>query len=92
MLLLQRTAIRRARAIRGGTDRDYSSCSAGFVKGFLRGSPRRFTHPEDGKLVLDPMRNAERYPVSRPVDARKLARKPFFKAEPKVGRQASRRS
>ena len=56
-------------------------------KGFLRGSPAIFKAKEDGDLILRLVREAERSPVSRPVDAKKLARKPFFKAERRKGKQ-----
>lgn len=58
----------------------------GKFKGFVRGSPNRFHRSEDGSLILDLLRRAERSPVSRPVDAKKLARKPLFKAERKKGK------
>lgn len=54
----------------------------GKFKGFLRGSPAEFKRQDDGKLILDLMRAAERNPVARPVDAKLLARKPRgFKVE-----------
>jgi hypothetical protein len=55
--------------------------------GFLRMSPNRFKRGNDGDLVLNLLRTAERQPISRPVDARKLARKPFYKAESKRGKR-----
>ena len=59
---------------------------AGKFKGFVRGSPRRFKRPEDGQLILDLLRGAEKQPVVRPVDPKKLAKKPFFKAEKRKGK------
>ncbi len=59
----------------------------GKFKGFLRGSPAKFRRKSDGDLILELMREAERNPVIRPVDPRKLARKPLFKAERKKGKQ-----
>jgi len=59
----------------------------GKFKGFVRGSPAVFRPKEDGDLILDLLREAEKSPVSRPVDAKKLARKPFFRAERQKGKQ-----
>jgi hypothetical protein len=55
--------------------------------GFLRMSPNRFKRASDGQLILDLLRGAEKQPVHRPVDAKKLARKPFYKAENKRGKR-----
>jgi hypothetical protein len=38
-------------------------------------------------LIVRLLRQAEQSPVSRPVDAKKLARKPFFKAERRKGKE-----
>jgi hypothetical protein len=57
----------------------------GKFKGFVRGSLRRFDNPTDGELISSMLREAEKNPVSRPVDPKKLARKPFYKVEPKKG-------
>jgi len=59
----------------------------GKFKGFIRGSPTIFKAKEDGDLILRLLRDGEKSPVSRPVDAKKLARKPFFNAERKKGKQ-----
>ena len=59
----------------------------GKFKGFVRGSPAMFRPKEDGDLILRLLQEAARSPVSRPVDAKKLARKPYFKAERLKGRQ-----
>jgi hypothetical protein len=56
-------------------------------KGFLRMSPNRFRRASDGDLILNLLRAAEKQPVSRPVDPKKLARKPFYKAESKLGKK-----
>jgi hypothetical protein len=53
---------------------------------FLRRSLNRFARPEDGAFILDLLRRAQQDPVARPVDARKLARKPLFRAERLRGR------
>ena len=58
----------------------------GKYKGFVRGSPSRFHSKEDGDLIFSLLRQAERSPVSRPVDAKQLARRPLFKAERKKGK------
>src|SRR5205809_2388401 len=55
--------------------------------GFLRMSPNRFKRPSDGELILNLLRAAEKEPVDRPVDPRKLAHKPFYKAESKRGKK-----
>jgi len=57
----------------------------GKFDGFLRSSLKLFENPKDGDLILSLIREAERNPVSRPVDPRKLARKPLYKVEPKKG-------
>ena len=64
-----------------------SRADSGKFKGFVRGSPNLFKVKADGDLILKLLREAEKTPVSRPVDAKKLARKPFFKAERKKGKE-----
>jgi hypothetical protein len=64
-----------------------TKADSGKFKGFVRGSPAVFKAKEDGDLILRLLRDAEKSPVSRPVDAKKLARKPFFNAERKKGKQ-----
>ncbi len=59
----------------------------GKFKGFLRGSPAQFKRSDDAELILAKMKEAEAHPTPRPVDARKLARKPLFKTERRVGKQ-----
>ncbi|MFN8582513.1 MAG: hypothetical protein U0163_16255 [Gemmatimonadaceae bacterium] len=44
--------------------------------GFLRMSPNLFKRSGDGELVLQALRDAERNPISVPIDPKKLARKP----------------
>lgn len=53
--------------------------------GFLRMSPNRFKRATDVELILDLLRAAEKQPVHRDVDPKKLARKPFYKAESRRG-------
>jgi hypothetical protein len=55
--------------------------------GFLRMSPNRFKRASDGDLILNLLRVAEKQPISRAVDPKKLARKPFYKAESKRGKR-----
>ncbi len=55
--------------------------------GFLRMSPNRFKREADAKLIMDLLRAAAAHPVHRPVDPKKLARKPFYRAERKRGKQ-----
>jgi len=57
----------------------------GKFKGFVRGSLKQFKNPKDGELILSLIREAERNPTARPVDPRKLARKPLYKVEQKRG-------
>lgn len=59
----------------------------GKFMGFVRMSPNQFRAQEDGDLMLKLLREAERTLVARPVDAKKLARKPFFKAERRKGKE-----
>lgn len=59
----------------------------GKFKGMVRGSPRLFRAQEDGDLILRLLQEAVRTPVSRPVDPKQLARKPFFKAEQRRGKE-----
>lgn len=62
----------------------------GKFKGFLRGSPNLFRNPADGELIFSLLRQAEEAPKFRPVDPKKLARKPYnlFKAERVKGKRA----
>jgi hypothetical protein len=57
----------------------------GKFKGFVRGSPNLFKDSKDAELILSLLREAEKSPVSRPVDPKKLARKPLYKVEPAQG-------
>ncbi len=61
----------------------------GKFKGFVRMSPNRFQKTEDGELILDLLRGAQSQPVARPVDAKKLARKPLYRIERTRGRTKS---
>ncbi len=57
----------------------------GKFDGFVRSSLKLFENPKDGELILSLVREAQQNPVSRPVDPKKLARKPLYKVEPKKG-------
>lgn len=61
--------------------RDY-----GGFKGFIRMSPNLFRRVSDGDLILSLLRAAQSHPVSRPVDPKKLARKPLYRAEHRKGK------
>lgn len=62
---------------------------SGKFKGFVRMSPNPFRKGEDGRLILELLRRAQSEPVSRPVDPRKLARKPLYKVVSRRGRKKS---
>ncbi len=68
----------RVRFYRGPKDR-------GKFNGFVRSSLKLFDDPKDGELILSMLHEVEKNPVSRPVDPKKLARKPLYKVEPKKG-------
>ncbi len=55
--------------------------------GFLRMSPNRFKRDSDAQLIIRLLSDAQNHPEKRPVDPKKLARKPFYKAERKRGRE-----
>lgn len=59
---------------------------AGKFRGFVRMSPNRFQRSEDGDLIFQLVKEAQREPVVRPVDAKKLARKPLYHVEKRKGR------
>lgn len=60
----------------------------GKFKGFVRGSPSLFKCQEDGRLIHELLQKAEKQPILRPVDPKKLARKPYnlFKADRTKGK------
>jgi len=62
----------------GRVDFYSSEKNKGGFKGFLRGSPAIFKKREDGDLILQLLREAEKNPIHREVDARKLAKRPYF--------------
>jgi hypothetical protein len=55
--------------------------------GFVRRSPNKFAREGDGDLILQMLRDAERAPVARAVDPKKLARKPLYRAEQQRGKK-----
>ncbi len=57
----------------------------GKFQGFLRGSPNVFKNSKDAEHILSLLREAEKNPIPRPVDPKKLARKPLYRVEPKRG-------
>ncbi len=63
------------------------SQDAGKFKAFLRGSPKRFQRDMDGDLILKMLHQAKSNPSVRPVDPRKLSRKPLFSASQRKGKQ-----
>jgi hypothetical protein len=56
----------------------------GKFKGIVRSSLNAIL-AKDGELIVSLLRIAERNPIARPVDPKKLARRPFFKVESKKG-------
>ncbi len=62
---------------------------AGKFKGFVRMCPNRFRQPVDGGLILDLLYRAQKEPVSRPVDPKKLARKALYKVVKRRGKKRS---
>ncbi len=57
----------------------------GKFRGFVRSSLNLFQDVSNGELILTLLRTAERNPIARPVDPKKLARKPLYRVEPKKG-------
>jgi hypothetical protein len=73
-------------ALEGRVDFYRSTKDRPGFKGFVRRSPNRFKEPSDAELILSQLRQAEQNPVARPVDAKKLARKPLYRAKRKKGK------
>ena len=59
----------------------------GKFKGFVRMSPNRFANPRDGELIMSLLTQAKTTPIARPVDPKKLARKPLYTAERRKGKR-----
>lgn len=58
----------------------------GKFRGLIQGSPNLFQNSSDGEKILARLREAERNPISRPVDPKKLAREPLYTIEAKRGK------
>ncbi|MFA6564854.1 MAG: hypothetical protein WCV00_23315 [Verrucomicrobiia bacterium] len=71
----------------GKVDFYSSPAHRGKFKGFVRMSPNLFKRDSDGALIFELLKKAQKEPVARPVDAKKLARRPFFRAEQKKGKK-----
>jgi hypothetical protein len=67
-----------------------SQHKGGFL-GFLRGSPNLFRKLSDAEFILSLLREAQQNPISRPVDPKKLARKPLFKVQTEKGAEQDSR-
>lgn len=50
----------------------------GKYKGFVRMSPNRFREPQDAEIVFNALLQAEKSPVAKPIDPRKLHRLPTY--------------
>jgi len=72
--------------LQGRVDFFRGAQDAGKFKGFVRMSPNRFQRSGDGDLILQLVKQAQREPVVRPVDAKKLARKPLYHVEKRKGK------
>jgi hypothetical protein len=68
--------------LEGQVDFYESSTDRPTFKMFLRRSPSRFKRPEDGELIHKLIKEAHSNPIRRPVDQKKLARKPRFLSVP----------
>jgi len=71
-------------ALEGKVDFYRTSTDRGKFRGVVRGSPR-LLRASDGELILRMLREAERSPVPRPVDPRKLAYIPVYLVQRKRG-------
>jgi hypothetical protein len=59
----------------------------GRFRGFIRRSPNPFKVQQDGDFVMGLLREAKANPTQRPVDPKKLERRPLLKAETKKGKR-----
>ncbi len=63
------------------------STTSGQWTGHVRSSPTKYD-PSDGQILAAAIREAKKHPISRPVDARKLARSPnLYKLKTKSGNE-----
>src|SRR5258708_28485120 len=58
-----------------------TSKDRGKFRGIVRASPNPFQDVKDAELIMSILRLAQQNPISRPVDPKKLARKPFYRVE-----------
>jgi len=65
-------------ALEGKLDFYRNPKDRGGYRGFLRMSPNLFKRKEDGDLILRLIQQAQANPVAKPVDPKKLARKPYY--------------
>jgi hypothetical protein len=72
--------------LEGKVDFYINAPDAGKFKGFIRMSPNLFKKSEDGELILDLLREAERNPIKREVDKQKLYPKRLYGAKRKKGK------
>jgi hypothetical protein len=68
-------------ALRGKVAFYQSDADRGGFKGFLRGSPMRFSSDADAELILSFLEDARDNPILRPVDQKKLKRKPRYRVK-----------
>jgi hypothetical protein len=73
-------------ALEGKVDFFANSKHRGGFRGFLRRSPNVFRQAKDGELIVELLRKAEAEPVVRPVDPRKLARRPMYRVQQRRGK------
>jgi hypothetical protein len=73
-------------ALEGKVEFFASSKHRGGFRGFLRRSPNVFRQAGDGELIVKLLREAEAEPVVRPVDPRKLARRPMYRVQQRRGK------
>lgn len=72
--------------LEGKVDFFRNASQRGKFNGFVRMSPNLFRVAKDAELILSLLQRARANPVHRPVDPKKLARRPFFKADRKKGK------
>lgn len=58
----------------------------GKYKGFVRMSPNLFRYSEDAQLILEMLHKAQKSPVRRKIDQKKLARLPSYPVERRKGK------
>jgi hypothetical protein len=73
-------------ALEGKVEFFASSKHRGGFRGFVRRSPNVFRQARDGELIVELLRKAKAEPVARPVDPRKLARRPMYRVQQRRGK------